>query len=62
MFNDEEVVKYEQLLRDYKDIFAWGCQDMSGLDLNVFVCKLPVSEGIKPTKQPQHSFCPEMTI
>ena len=28
ILNNEEVVQYEQLLREYKDVFAWGYQDM----------------------------------
>ena len=62
MLNDEEVVQYEQLLWEYKDAFAWGYQDVSGLDPNVVVHKLAISEGVKPMKQPQHRFRPELTI
>jgi len=53
MLNDEEVVQYEQLLREYKDVFAWEYQDMSSSDTNVVVHKLAISEGVKPIKQPQ---------
>ena len=53
ILNNEEVVQYEQLLREYKDVFAWGYQDMPGLDLSVAIHKLAVSEGVKPRKQPQ---------
>ena len=35
---------------------------MSGLDPNIAVYKLPVSEGVKPVKQPQRCFRPELTI
>jgi len=35
---------------------------MSGLDPNVAVHKLVVSEGVKPVKQPQRRFCPKLTI
>ena len=40
--NDEEVAPYERLLKECKDVFAWGYQDMSGLDPNVVVHKLAV--------------------
>jgi len=62
MLNDEELAQYEQLLQEYKDVFAWGYQDMSGLDPNVAIQKLAVSEGVKPIKQPQRRFRPELTI
>ena len=45
-----EIAQYEQLLQEYKDVFAWGYQDMSSLDLNVAVHKLATSEGVKPIK------------
>jgi len=35
---------------------------MPGLDPNVAVHKLAVSESIKPMKQPQQRFRPEFTI
>ena len=40
MVNNEEVAQYEQLLEEYKDVFAWGYQDIPALDLNVTVHKL----------------------
>ena len=46
ILNDEEVVQYEQLLWEYRCVFAWGYQGMLGLDLNVAVHKLPISEGV----------------
>jgi len=62
MLNDEELAQYEQLLQEYKDVFAWGYQDMPGLDPNVVVHKLAVSKDVKPVKQPQRRFCLELTI
>ena len=56
MLNDEEVAQYEQLLQEYKDVFAWGYQDMPGLDPNVVVHKLAISKSIKPIKQHQRRF------
>jgi len=62
MLNDEELAQYEQLLQEYKDVFVWGYQDMPGLDPNVTIHKLAVSEGVKPVKQPQRCFHLELTI
>jgi len=53
ILNNGEVVQYEQFLREYKDVFAWGYQGMPGLDPSVAVHKFAVSEGVKPIKQPQ---------
>jgi len=53
ILNDEKMAQYEQLLQEYKDVFVWGYEDMLGLDPNVVVHKLVVSEGVNPIKQPQ---------
>jgi len=39
MLNHEEMAQYEQLLQEYKAIFASGYQDMPGLDPNVVIHK-----------------------
>jgi len=62
MLKDEEVVQYDQLLLKYKDVFAWGHQDVLGLDPNVVVHNLVVSEGVKPIKWPQQCFHSELII
>jgi hypothetical protein len=38
------------LLRDYVDVFAWSYEDMSGLDTNIVVHRVPLVEGCKPFK------------
>jgi len=61
VLNDDEVAQYEQLLQEYKDVFAWGYGDMLGPDPYVAIPKLAIFEGIKPIKHPQRRFCPELT-
>ena len=46
----EEVIQYKQLFWEYKDVFAWGYQDIPGLDPNVTVYKLAFFEGVKLIK------------
>ena len=62
LLNDEQMAQYEQLLQECKDVFAWGYQDIPGLDPNVAVRKLAVSKGVNPIKQPQQRFRPELMI
>jgi len=62
MLNNEEVIQYEQLFQEYKDIFARGYQDTLGLDPNFAVHKLFISKGVKPMKQPQWLFRSKLTI
>ncbi len=40
-----------ELLKDYKDVFAWLYEDMPGLDTDLVVHRLPLYEGAKPVKQ-----------
>jgi len=44
------MAQYEQLLQEYKDVFARGYQNMPGLDLSVAIHKLVVSQGVKQIK------------
>ena len=50
--NLEENVKKRliQMLHDYVEIFAWSCEDMSGLDIYIVVHHLPMKEGCPPIK------------
>jgi len=45
VLNNDEVAQYVQLLDEYKDEFAWGYQEMLGLNPNIVVHKLVVLEG-----------------
>ena len=38
-------------LQEYTNVFAWSCTDMSGLDIDIVVHKLPLIEGYKLVKQ-----------
>ena len=38
------------LLQDYNDVFAWSYQDMSGLDTDIMVHRLPLREECAPIK------------
>nr|XP_011471077.1 PREDICTED: uncharacterized protein LOC105353523 [Fragaria vesca subsp. vesca] len=44
LLTTEEFQDYKNLLEEYKDVFAWGYQDMPGLDPEVAVHNLAVSE------------------
>ena len=38
------------LLQDYSDVFAWSYQDMSGLDTDIVVHRLPLREECRSVK------------
>ena len=52
----EERGKLVALLREYKDVFAWSYQEMSGLSLNLVMHKLKVDPDAKPVKQWSRKF------
>ncbi|XP_070034861.1 uncharacterized protein [Nicotiana tomentosiformis] len=49
---DEEST-YIELLKEFKDVFAWSYKEMSGLDPKVTVHRLAVKNGARPVKQAQ---------
>ncbi|GLT26705.1 hypothetical protein SLA2020_017510 [Shorea laevis] len=56
----EEEVRYVQLLTEYKDVFAWSYKEMPGLDPKVAVHCLAVKHGVRPVKQSQRRFRPDL--
>ena len=56
----EEESKYFELLIEYKDVFAWTYKEMPGLDPTVAVHRLAIKQGVRPIKQAQCRFRPEL--
>ena len=50
-----------QLLYDYVEVFAWSYEDMSGLDADIVVHRLPTKEDFPLVKQKIHHMQPEMS-
>ena len=50
------------LLQDYNDVFAWSYQDMSGLDTDIIVHRLPLREECAPVKKKLRRVKPEMLL
>ncbi|KAG9458214.1 hypothetical protein H6P81_002722 [Aristolochia fimbriata] len=55
-----EEVEYMALLRKYRHIFAWNYTEMPDLDPRVAVHKLAVHPSVRPVKQSQRRFRPEL--
>ena len=51
--NLEDNVKRRlvQMLHDYVEVFSWSYEDMSGLDKDLVVHRLPMKEGCPPVKK-----------
>ena len=45
---------------EYKDVFAWTYKEMPGLDPTVAVHRLAIKQGVRPIKQAQRRFQPEL--
>ena len=56
----EEEQSYVKLIKEYRDVFAWSYKEMPGLDPKVAVHHLAVKKGVRPIKQAQHRFRPEL--
>ena len=50
-----------QMLHDYVEIFSWSYEDMTGLDTDIMVHRLPMKEGCSPIKQKICCMRPEMS-
>ena len=50
------------LVREYIDVFAWSYEDMPGLDPQVAMHRLNIKPDIKPVKQQQRRFRPNLSL
>ncbi|XXG41985.1 hypothetical protein AAC387_Pa01g2344 [Persea americana] len=57
---DDELPEYVSFLREFVDYFAWSYAEMPGLDPKIAVHKLNLQENIKPVKQGQRRFRPDV--
>ena len=57
--SDEEVA-YMNILKEYRDIFAWSYKEMPGLNRRVAVHQLAVKNDSRPVKQAQRRFRPDL--
>ena len=57
---DDELPEYVSFLREFVDCFAWSYAEMPGLDPKIAVYKLNLQENIKPIKQGQRRFRPDV--
>ena len=48
------------LVREYIDVFAWNYEDIPGLDPRVAMHRLNINSDMKPVKQQQRWFRPEI--
>ncbi|XP_045822028.1 uncharacterized protein LOC123914912 [Trifolium pratense] len=52
--------KLVELLKEFKDCFAWDYNEMSGLNRNLVEHRLPIRPDKKPVKQSPRRFAPEI--
>ncbi|KAJ8622074.1 hypothetical protein MRB53_030603 [Persea americana] len=57
---DDELPEYASFLREFVDCFAWSYAEMPGLDPKIAVHKLNLQENVKPVKQGQRRFRPDV--
>ena len=58
--NEKEISVYIDLLREFIDVFIWNYAEMRGLDIDVIFHKLNIRDDVKPIKQIQRQFHPEV--
>ncbi|XP_070010727.1 uncharacterized protein [Nicotiana sylvestris] len=57
-----EKKEYTEFLKEYKDIFAWSYDDMTGLSTSIVAHKLPTDPICPPVKQKLRKFKPDMSL
>jgi len=57
LIEKEELI---MLIKEYIDIFAWSYEDMPGLDPQVAMHRLNIKPDVKPVKQQQRRFPPNV--
>ncbi|XP_027122222.1 uncharacterized protein [Coffea arabica] len=60
LLSPDEEKAYIELLREYQDVFAWTYKEMPGLSPKVAVYHLTVKKGVRPVKQAQWRFRPDL--
>jgi len=50
--NSECKQQLTDLLKEYKDCFAWDYTEMLGLDRSIVEHRLPIKSGFRPHQQP----------
>ncbi|XP_052479592.1 uncharacterized protein LOC128034794 [Gossypium raimondii] len=59
----EEVRQgFIELLREFKDVFAWSYQDMPGLNTDIVVHRLPIKEDCKSVQQKLQRMRPNVVL
>ncbi|XP_077232198.1 uncharacterized protein LOC143867378 [Tasmannia lanceolata] len=58
----EEREELTDLLREFKDVFAWSYKDMPGLSEDIVQHRLPLIPGAKPKKQKLRRMKPECPL
>jgi hypothetical protein len=47
----DEVVTYKSLFQEFRDVFAWSYEEMSGIDPDIVVHEIKTYPGAKPVRQ-----------
>jgi hypothetical protein len=56
----EERMHLVELLKEYRDVFAWQYDEMPGIDPKLIAYSLNVEPGTRPVVQPMRTFHPEV--
>ncbi|XP_070048940.1 uncharacterized protein [Nicotiana tomentosiformis] len=60
LLSTDEEKTYTELLKEFKDVFAWSYKEMPGLDPKAVVHHLAVKNGARPVKQAQRRYRPDL--
>jgi hypothetical protein len=47
----DEIVTYTSIFKEFCDIFAWSCEEMSGINLEIVIHEIKTYPDAKPVRQ-----------
>jgi hypothetical protein len=50
LLSPEEEEAYANLLKEFRDVFAWSYKEMSSLDPKIVIHHLAIRDGVAPVK------------
>ena len=58
----DEVVSYTTLFKEFRDVFAWSYEEMTGIDPSIVIHEIKTYPEVKPVRQKLHPVHPKKIV
>lgn len=59
---DEEIKAYCELVREYREVFAWSYKELKGIPLEIVEHRIPLMIGAVPIRQKERRMNPQLQL